>query len=140
MAERRSIGDAMTMTPAKLAFIKGEGAKQTKDERAVVTDRKSKVETTIALEEPTADKGPPIKTRPRTNRRTNRSIKAPEASEVLDQVLVPVTFRLSHRTAQAVKRAYLEQKLKLAKPDTLQEIGEEALSDWLTRNGFWIDY
>jgi hypothetical protein len=50
--------------------------------------------------------------------------------------LVPVTIRLHHRTSQLLKRAYLEQKLKHAKPDTLQEIGEEAIADWLFRAGY----
>jgi hypothetical protein len=54
----------------------------------------------------------------------------------LDQVLVPVTIRLPHRTAQALKRAHLEQKLKYLKPDTLQGIGGEALADWLTKAGY----
>jgi hypothetical protein len=34
------------------------------------------------------------------------------------------------------KRAYLEQKLRHAKPDTLQEIGEEAFAQWLTKNDY----
>jgi hypothetical protein len=50
--------------------------------------------------------------------------------------LVPVPLRLQHRTAQALRRAYLEQKLKHAKPDTLQDIGEDAIADWLTKSGY----
>jgi hypothetical protein len=38
--------------------------------------------------------------------------------------------------AQALKRAYLEQRLKHAKPDTQQEIVEEALGEWLSQQGF----
>ena len=33
-------------------------------------------------------------------------------------------------------RAYLEQKLQREKPDTQQEIVEEALGNWLSRRGF----
>ena len=55
---------------------------------------------------------------------------------MLDQVLVPVTIRLPHRTAQALRRAYLEQRLKHAKPDTQQEIVAEALGDWLRGHEF----
>jgi len=62
----------------------------------------------------------------------------PEASDLLDQVLVPVTVRLPHRMAQALRRAHLEQRLKHAKPDTQQEIVEEALGDWLLRQGFLV--
>ena len=72
----------------------------------------------------------------RRSSRGRQSQASPEASEILDQVLVPVTIRLQHRTAQALKRAYLEQKLRHAKPDTLQEIGEEAFAQWLTKNDY----
>jgi hypothetical protein len=44
-------------------------------------------------------------------------------------------MRLQHRTAQALRRASLEQRLA-AKPDTQQEIAEQALADWLTKQGF----
>lgn len=47
-----------------------------------------------------------------------------------------MTIRLPHRTAQVLPRAYLEQRLKHAKPDTLQEIVEEAIGDWLGQQGF----
>jgi hypothetical protein len=45
-------------------------------------------------------------------------------------------MRLQHRTAQALRRASLEQRLARAKPDTQQEIAEQALADWLTKQGF----
>ncbi|BBO34268.1 hypothetical protein PLANPX_3880 [Lacipirellula parvula] len=51
-------------------------------------------------------------------------------------MLVPVTIRLPRRTAQALRRAHLEQRLKDAKPDTQQEIAEEALADWLAKYGY----
>jgi hypothetical protein len=38
--------------------------------------------------------------------------------------------------AQALRRAHLEQRLKHAKPDTQQEIVEEALGDWLSKHEF----
>ncbi len=132
MAERRSIGDAMEMTPAKLAFIKGQENKGEKQVVAKVEPTQNDAEKTIDLEVPKDQK---LKAARRSSR-GRQSQESPEASEILDQVLVPVTIRLQHRTAQALKRAYLEQKLRHAKPDTLQEIGEEAFAQWLTKNDY----
>jgi hypothetical protein len=138
MAERRSLGDAMEMTPAKLAFIKGEPASQANASSAESSPATSTNEQTIELELPTAIAEQP-KVRAKGSRRSSRGRSpegAPEASEILDQVLVPVTIRLQRRVAQALRRAYLEQRLRHAKPDTQQEIVEEAIADWLAEHHF----
>ena len=132
MVERRSLGDAMNMSPEKLSFIRGSTAKQG---LAPSTTEPDAPEKTVELK----SEVPAHEESPRTTRRRSRgraTSDEPLASEVLDQVLVPVTIRLPHRTAQALKRAHLEQKLKYLKPDTLQGIGEEALADWLTKAGY----
>jgi hypothetical protein len=132
MVERRSLGDAMNMSPEKLSFIRGSTAKQGVPQS---TKEPEAAEKTVELK----SEAPSQEERPSTTRRRSRgrsSSDEPLASEVLDQVLVPVTIRLPHRTAQALKRAHLEQKLKYLKPDTLQGIGEEALADWLTKAGY----
>jgi hypothetical protein len=49
---------------------------------------------------------------------------------------MPLTTRLQPRTANALRRAYLEQKLARREPATQQEIVEAALQAWLTLNGF----
>lgn len=131
MAERRTLGDAMT--PEKIAFIQGSAGKQGKALRA--EEKPQAPAKTIELNE-RASSGETEAGSSRRRSRGRAREAQPQASEILDQVLVPVTLRLQHRTAQALKRAYLEQKLKHAKPDTLQEIGEEALSDWLAGNGY----
>ena len=123
----------MDMTPDKLAFIKGQTVEQAKPAET----KAAAVEKTIEVDAP--ETGELKQQRPRTARRASRgrsSQENSEASDILDQVLVPVTIRLQHRTAQALRRAYLEQRLKHAKPDTQQEIVEEALGDWLSRQGF----
>lgn len=131
MAERRTLGDAMT--PEKIAFIRDSTGKQSKASR--VEERPQAPTKTIELKEPApSDEAEASPSRRRSRGRTRQG--APEASEILEQVLVPVTIRLPHRTAQALKRAHLEQKLKYLKPDTLQGIGEEALADWLTKAGY----
>lgn len=131
MAERKTLGDAMT--PVQRAFISGSNGKQSKSSR--VEERPQAPAKTIELSEPAASDE--AEARPSRRRSRGRSTSdEPLASEVLDQVLVPVTIRLPHRTAQALKRAHLEQKLKYSKPDTLQGINEEALADWLTKAGY----
>jgi hypothetical protein len=127
----------MEMTPDKLAFIKGEGSKQT-GSPAKAAAPVAAVEKVIDVE-PSGRPSEPFKeASPKVNRRSSRRAtqESLAASEVLDQVLVPVTIRVPHRTAQALRRAYLEQRLKHVKPDTQQEIVEEALGDWLFRHGF----
>ncbi len=127
----------MEMTPARLAFIKGEEAKESKPVVAEAPAAKLTVEKIVEPEKLRGESEVPKESRLRSPRRAKRSgTDSPEASEVLDQVLVPVTVRLPHRMAQALRRAYLEQRLKHAKPDTQQEIVEEALGDWLSRRGF----
>lgn len=138
MAERRSLNDAMDMTPEKMAFIQGNTTPTAKP-TAVAAEPKPAEEKTIDLERPPAEGGEPGESRPRVNRRTGRARtarEAPGAGEILDQLLVPVTIRLQHRTAQALRRAYLEQRLRHAKPDTQQEIAEQALVEWLASNEY----
>lgn len=125
----------MDMTPEKLAFIKGQSKNTLSPTVASPAKAEERtIEIEVSPKEPQAVSEPvPARTR-RSARRSNQ--ETPGASEVLDQVLVPVTIRLPHRTAQALRRAYLEQRLKHAKPDTQQDIVEEALGDWLSRQGF----
>jgi hypothetical protein len=138
MAERRSLGDAMDMTPEKLAFIKGQPVKDAKPELPEPTPKVA-TEKTIEVQTARPEGEAPRNGRPRVTRRGSRGASSqgiPEASDLLDQVLVPVTIRLQHRTAQALRRAYLEQRLRHVKPDTQQEIVEEAVGDWLSKQGF----
>ena len=124
----------MTLTPEKVAFIRGSAAKAEKTPPRTTTDDTEK---TIELEAPVADASTE-NARPQRRRSRGRtsSPEQPQANEILDQILVPVTFGLQHRTAQALKRAALEQKLKHLRPDKLQEIGEEAITEWLEKSGY----
>lgn len=130
MAERRSIGNAITMTPEKLAFIQGS------------TAREKPAETRPVPEEPKIDPPPAaidaeeLKTRSGRRQSRGRSGRVPDAGEVLNQMLVPITIRLQHRVAQALRRAHLEQRLNNLKPDTQQEIVDEALITLLTKWGY----
>ena len=132
MAERRTLGDALTMSPEKLAFIKG-------DESAAMSSRSNSNEVvrTIDLASPEAhdaNKPEPTTTRTTIRRQRPRSEAAtPNASEVLDDLLVPLTTRLPHRLVQSLRRMCLEQRLRHAKPDSIQEIVETAIESWLAK-------
>lgn len=135
MAERKSLADAMVMSPEKLAFIKQGTAGNIQTEPVPQPEKLQ----TIELQVPGPDessKQPKVKSpKPQSRVRASRE-EQPNANAILDQVLVPVTIRLQHRTTQALRRAYLEQRLKHAKPDTQQEIVEIALVEWLSTHGF----
>ena len=129
----------MEMTPEKLAFIKGQPEKESKGSKSEAAATPAGPENVIEIERPKDEGEAPKSARPKVSRRSSRGSSRqgiPEPSELLDQVLVPVTIRLPRRTAQALARAYLEQRLKHAKPDTQQEIADEALTDWLVREGY----
>ena len=125
----------MGMTPEKLAFINGQSSSAPKQKVAAPAKVDLKPADSEAMEavQKTPSEGTPFKPR-RSQRRT--SSEATDPSDVLANMLVPVTIRLPHRMAQALKRAYMEQRLKHSKPDTQQEIVEEALATWLARHGY----
>lgn len=129
----------MTMSPEKRAFIEG-GMKQTPAVSVAEPAKTDPEPKTIELTTPVSTEPVMSESKPESAKRRTRSrSNLPEqsaASNVLDHVLVPVTVRLPHRMAQALRRAHLEQRLKHAKPDTQQEIVEQALGDWLTQQGF----
>ena len=51
-------------------------------------------------------------------------------------ILVSLTTRLSPATAESLRRAALELRLRRRKPHTQQEIVEAAVRTWLKTNGF----
>lgn len=143
MAERRSLSSALDLTPEKMAFIQGSAGVAGKaapkprervvpaPEPAVVDER---VEA-IRLEADEEVEDLPRESRPRRPARP-RSRPAPEPTPITDYLLVPITTRLNPRTADALRRAHLEQKLRRQSPSTQQEIVEEALQEWLRDNGY----
>lgn len=123
----------MEMTPEKVAFIKGEVKAETLQLAMAKTEEKT-IDIEPLQRQVDAVKDPAPRTTRRPSRRTASG--TPDVSEVLDQVLVPKTFRIPHRTAEALTRVYLERKLNHVKPDTAQEIVEEALTDWLAKHRY----
>lgn len=155
MADKRSLGDALTLTPEKLAFIQGEGASSSIASASMASGsmapgtvapssmppsadpppRKGRKPKTVEIELATSDKPSPEHT-PRIRRAEQRrdgSAKFPSANDVLDEVLIPLTTRIPHRLHQSLRRVCLERRLQHQKPDSIQEIVEEALGEWLSR-------
>ena len=139
MAERRSLGQAMTMSPEKVAFIKGDASPKVSSPAVAPESAKPREEEGHEGSEPSPAKEVREERKVRVARRQERLrtvLHQPDANEILDRVLVSLTIRLPHRTAQALRRAYLEQRLAHSKPDTQQEIAQVAIGEWLSRHGF----
>ncbi|MDZ4848224.1 MAG: hypothetical protein SGI77_02935 [Pirellulaceae bacterium] len=144
---RRSLGDALAMTPDKLAFIHGSGAstdaKKSTSEVAAdfnvePTRAENEAETDFsALEPRRIDKPAPRIQRKQSKERDHYEFND-DAMLGMANLLVPLTTRLQPKTAAALKRAGLEQKLRGRKPSTVQEIAEAAIQNWL-RNTSYLD-
>lgn len=123
----------MTLSPDKLAFIRGSGTTPpTVEPKEAKT---SAPERTIDLGE-TKDEPPAERPQRKRSRGKAATQDEPEASEILERMLVPVTIRLQNRTAQALKRASLERELQRIHPHKVQDIAEEAIADWLAKAGY----
>lgn len=134
---RRSIGDAMNLTPDKLAFIQG-GAVLPPDPKPSADLEPTKPNTpNPSTEELKADSlvedPKPKRTRPTVKSRTTA---ASDDELHMAPILAPLTTRLHPETADALRRACLEQRLRRRKPHTQQEIVELAVRRWLSENGF----
>ncbi len=138
MAERRSVTDAM-VPPSVEAFIKSGVAAPQPVKTAVPPDGPDEDIIDLDSERPARTSG---RGRPRRSQgtpdRQRESSSGDRAASVLSEMLVPLTTKLRRQTAQALKRAYLEQKLRDATPSTQQEIVEEAVGEWLSRHGFEV--
>lgn len=141
---RRSLGAALAMTPDKLSFIQGATNPSQQTVAAI-----PKVEAQIAV--PTEEEPKQIEpakdvteaVRPQQSRPQRRVARERQSQEFNDDamlsmanLLVPLTTRLQPRTAAALKRAGLEQRLRGRKPSTVQEIAEIAIQDWLKDSGY----
>ena len=151
MAERRTIAEAVAL-PANLeAFIKdgvpgkavaanpppatSAGNDLTEKDASHSSEPATVVPMTKSTEPRSRTRGQ-VRGSPPSGRREPENRSSPDrSSELLDDILVPLTTKLRRRTVQALRRAYLEQKLEGRTPATQQEIIEEAIECWLERRG-----
>lgn len=138
---RRSLNAALAMTPDAMAFIKGAEAPVVEVTPVPKTEPTPVVQAAqpqISPPEPIASPQPQS-ARTKPNRRAKRFVDSEfEDSSMMGManLLVPLTTRLQPKTAMALKRAGLEQKLRGRKPSTVQEIVEEAVQQWLEDTGY----
>lgn len=136
MAERRSINEALNLTPEKLAFIKQDPRLEAVKEQDVKTIDLEKSE---EIKEPSKVQPEPVVTKAAPRRQSRRSKRAAVQPSLSAGALVPLTTRLQPETADALRRAYLERKLDGFTNATQQEIVEEALQAWLVNEGYLTD-
>ena len=142
MAKHRSLSNAL-LSPEKMAFIKGQEANQAD----IVADMQTPIKSNavvIPIVELAPETSPTLPdAQPVTKPSVKRSKPVPDdplphstTTPANDDYLVAITTRLQARTADALRRAYLEQKLNRLEPATQQEIIELAVQQWLRKNSF----
>jgi hypothetical protein len=133
MKEKRSLSNALEMTPEKLRFIAAQppaavAAPQASERPS--SEPESDTAVALATEQRMLPKA--LRKRGRVERAANKV----EEPSLLPEPWVPLNTRLRPRTSDLLRRAYLEHKLKRIRPATQQEIVDAAVSAWLTENGF----
>jgi len=140
MADRRGLSQAMGMSADKLAFITGKAAPA-----AVAEPLPEPISVADAAEndvEPQESSSAPATAkarRPNRTRNASRQSDVEVTSEPMGlygPIKVPLTIRLNPQTADALRRACLEQKLARRAPNSQQEIAEIAISGWLREYGY----
>ena len=152
MVNRRSLGNALSMTPDHKAFITGAASRQ---ETVKIVQPDPIPLTQVVAETPRIEPAPEaeplqvpeeeprqeeeVRTQPRRTRSRNRIEK--ETDDTLmhpgfANLMMNISTRLQPRTGNALRRAVLEQRLLGAKPSTVQEIVEIAVKGWLDENGY----
>ncbi len=125
--------EVSTLGPEALAFIKsGVPAKDAKPVVNAVKELARAKEVSAPTETPPPEQ--PVEAR---EVKPKRAVKPQAAPQYLNhRITISVTTRLEQRTADALRRAHLEQKLRNVRPATQQEIIELAVQAWLKENGF----
>lgn len=136
MAERRSINEALNLTPEKLAFIKQDPRLEAVKEQDVKTIDLEKSEEIKEPREVISEPVEPSVSKASPRRQARRTKRAATQPTLSGGALVPLTTRLQPETADALRRAYLERKLDGFTNATQQEIVEEALQAWLVNEGY----
>lgn len=146
MAERRGMGQALALTPEKMVFIQGgtgeaERPRVSTDGADPAASNGHPAEQVKSSPQPVASEDPDSSTtRPRRSR-ASAAVRTGSATPVEQEgfygtLLVPLTTRLQPTTADALRRACLEQKLARRTPHSQQEIVELAVTQWLRDHRF----
>ena len=111
MSKRRTMNEALKMTPEQVEFINEPNA-----------GTQVEVADSLSLVENSSDAAQPVT--------SNKEPAKPKR-----QSKVQYTTKLTVETLAALKRVYLERKLDGDEDCTIQGIVEEALVCWFTKNG-----
>ena len=134
MVEKRSLGNALELSPEKLAFIHPAKAQPS----VIKSEPEGAPEPEPEQTPEESDQTTELKTRSVAKRRgrAHRPIPGVDELSMLPEPWIPLTTRLRPLTADALRRAHLEQRLKRMRPATQQEIVEAAVSAWLTDHDY----
>ena len=127
MAEQhRGLAAALNSTPAMIDFVQG-GSRRHSDHRQSKASEEAAIEPQDeSLQAPTARK-------PR-HRRTRKPAVQRDAPSPTSRAKVAITTRFRQGTADALRRASLERKLRGETLHSQQDIIEQAVQAWLTGN------
>lgn len=138
MNDRRSMGSALKLTPQvskigpeALAFIKSGVPAKEPNPHVQTVELKTETVTAPASVDTAAEVVPESK-----EPKAKRAQKAQAPRYLTNRIAVSITTRLEQRTADALRRAHLEQKLKNVRPATQQEIMKLAVQGRLKENGY----
>lgn len=128
----RTLTNALEMTPEKLAFIRSGSQGNAAPEEPPVHARVS-VDTsqTPPLDpEPSIEKPDAERQAKRPSRRVAKERRV-EQRTLVSGLRMSITTKLEPETVEALRRICLERRLEGVLPFTLQDIVEEAVSEWL---------
>jgi hypothetical protein len=136
VAGRRSLVDGLKKVDRRkeLAFVRGEAVDATPEKPKTP---KAKPERKEKQERRTSAKPKPEPQEEREGEHSNPISAAIATPPYAGRS--PLTTRIRSDLATALKRASLERQLAGEKPNTLQEILEEALEPWLKEKGYLKD-
>jgi len=82
------------------------------------------------------DTAKPSTTAPESKPASRSQLAAESMNPATPEALVPLTARIAGKKFRATKRASFDRQLQGIKPNTIQDIVDEALTTWLRKHGY----
>jgi hypothetical protein len=73
---------------------------------------------------------------PEPKQASRSQLAADSVTPAAQEALVPLTARIAGKKFHATKRASFDRQLQGVKPNTIQDIVDEALTSWLKKHGY----
>ena len=139
MSDRRSMAEALKMTPKAIDFIEN-GVPKTRGRAATQQSNISELDHTEPTTLVELDAAPPeAETHPDKKLKAKKEKVLPTKTAESPMLTTPVVFlttRLTQATAETLRRASLERKLAGQSPSSQQDMVELAVGQWLEENGY----